>query len=88
MAADERSEILARDANNTANPVGPEKLVVDPATDGFLGKGQLVGDISAGVAVNYGNTKLAYALVYRTKEFSEQVDDGQIFGTVSINVSF
>ncbi len=47
----------------------------------------LVGDISAGVAVNYGNTKLAYALVYRTKEFSEQ-KDGQIFGTVSINVSF
>ena len=48
----------------------------------------LVGDLSAGVAMNYGNTKLAYALVYRTKEFSQQLEDGQVFGTVSINVSF
>jgi hypothetical protein len=47
----------------------------------------LVGDVSVGTAINYGNTKLAYALVYRTKEFTAQ-EEGQIFGTVSINVSF
>jgi len=39
------------------------------------------------VAVNYKNTKLAYALVYRTKEFKGQ-EDGQLFGTVSLNWTF
>jgi len=46
-----------------------------------------VADLSAGVAVNYKNTKLAYALVYRTKEFKGQ-EDGQLFGTVSLNWTF
>ncbi|MCW1925831.1 lipid A deacylase LpxR family protein [Luteolibacter arcticus] len=46
-----------------------------------------VADLSAGVAINYHNTKLAYALVYRTKEFDGQ-DEGQVFGTMSLNWTF
>ena len=46
-----------------------------------------VADLSAGVAVNIKNTKIAYALVYRTEEFHGQ-DDGQVFGTVSLNWTF
>ena len=46
-----------------------------------------VADLSGGVAVNYKNTKLAYALVYRTEEFKGQ-DGGQVFGTVSLNWTF
>ena len=47
----------------------------------------LVADLCAGVAMNYKNTKIAYALVYRTKEFKGQ-DEGQTFGTVSLNWTF
>jgi len=46
-----------------------------------------VADLSAGVAMNFKNTKIAYALVYRTKEFKDQVE-GQVFGTVSLNWTF
>lgn len=46
-----------------------------------------VADISAGVAVNYKNTKLAYAFVYRTEEFYGQ-KEAQVFGTVSMNIAF
>ena len=46
-----------------------------------------VADLSAGVAVNIKNTKLAYAFVYRTKEFKDQ-DEAQVFGTVSLNWTF
>jgi hypothetical protein len=46
-----------------------------------------VADLSAGAALNYKNTKLAYALVYRTEEFKGQ-DGGQVFGTVSLNWTF
>ncbi len=52
-----------------------------------VGHKPFVADLSAGVAVNYKNTKLAYALVYRTREFDEQEDE-QVFGTVSLNWSF
>lgn len=52
-----------------------------------VGHNAFVADLSAGLAVNYKNTKLAYALVYRTKEFSAQ-RNAQIFGTVSINITF
>ena len=51
------------------------------------GHNLFVADLSAGVAVNYKNTKLAYALVYRTKEFEEQ-DEAQVFGTLSLNWTF
>lgn len=47
----------------------------------------LVADLSAGVAMNIKNTKIAYALVYRTEEFEGQ-DEGQVFGTVSLNWTF
>jgi lipid A 3-O-deacylase len=46
-----------------------------------------VADLSAGAAVNFKNTKLAYAMVYRTKEFEGQ-DAAQVFGTVSLNWTF
>ncbi len=45
-----------------------------------------VADLSVGAAVNYGNTKFAYALIYRTEEFYGQ-KGGQVFGTVSFNVA-
>ena len=47
----------------------------------------LVADLSLGAAVNYKNTKVAYALVYRTEEFVGQ-KQGQLFGTVSVNLTF
>lgn len=46
-----------------------------------------IADLSAGVSMNIKNTKLSYALVYRTKEFKGQ-DEGQLFGTVSTNWTF
>ena len=52
-----------------------------------VSKNPFVADLSAGAAINYKNTKLSYALVYRTKEFDEQ-DDAQVFGTVSLNWTF
>ncbi len=39
------------------------------------------------MAFNFKNTKLAYAFVYRTKEFSAQ-QQAQVFGTVSLNWTF
>jgi hypothetical protein len=50
-------------------------------------KKPFVADLSVGVALNIRNTKLAYAFVYRTKEFSGQ-EHNQIFGTVSLNWTF
>jgi len=47
----------------------------------------LVADLSVGAAVNFKNTKFAYAFVYRTPEFEGQ-EDGQVFGTVSVNLTF
>jgi hypothetical protein len=52
-----------------------------------VGHNVFVADLSVGVAINIKNTKLAYALVYRTKEFRGQEAD-QIFGTVSLNWTF
>ena len=46
-----------------------------------------VADLSVGAAVNYKNTKLAYAVVYRTKEFDEQ-DKAETFGTLSLNWTY
>jgi len=47
----------------------------------------LVADLSGGVAVNYKNTEIAFALVYRTREFRGE-DAGQFFGTLSLNVTY
>ena len=52
-----------------------------------VGHRLFVADISAGIAFNYKNTKLAYAFVYRTKEFDNQLEP-QVFGTVSLNWTF
>jgi lipid A 3-O-deacylase len=52
-----------------------------------VGHRLFVADISAGFAFNYKNTKLAYAFVYRTKEFDNQIEP-QVFGAVSLNWTF
>lgn len=46
-----------------------------------------VADLSAGFALNWKNTKLSYAYIYRTKEFRGQ-DDEQIFGSVTLSFNF
>lgn len=52
-----------------------------------VGHNPFVADLSLGLAVNIKNTKLAYAFVYRTKEYSSQ-EEAQVFGTVSLNWTF
>jgi lipid A 3-O-deacylase len=52
-----------------------------------VGHNPFVADLTAGFTLNYKNTKLAYAVVYRTKEFRAQ-QQGQFFGTVSLNWTF
>ncbi len=52
-----------------------------------VGHNPFVADLSLGVAMNIKNTKIAYAFVYRSKEFDSQ-KEAQIFGTVSINWTF
>ena len=47
----------------------------------------LVADLSVGASLNYKNTKLTYAFVYRTEEFVGQ-KAGEVFGALSMNVSF
>jgi lipid A 3-O-deacylase len=46
-----------------------------------------VADLSAGVVLNYRNTGITFAAVYRTKEFDGQ-EEAQIFGTISLNVTY
>lgn len=52
-----------------------------------VGHKLFVADVSVGVAMNIKNTKIAYAFVYRTEEYDAQ-QEGQVFGTLSINWSF
>jgi hypothetical protein len=47
----------------------------------------LVADLSVGASVNYKNTKLTYAVVYRTEEFVGQ-DGGELFGSITANFAF
>jgi hypothetical protein len=47
----------------------------------------LVADISAGASVNYKNTKLTYALDYRTEEFVGQ-KAGELFGSITASFEF
>ncbi|HEY5893428.1 MAG TPA: lipid A deacylase LpxR family protein [Chthoniobacterales bacterium] len=47
----------------------------------------LVGDLSVGAAINFRNTKLAYAFVYRTQEFSGQAS-GQLFGSLTLSIAY
>ncbi len=50
-------------------------------------KKPFVADASAGVALVYKSVKLAYAHVYRTREYDRQ-DEGQIFGSVSLTITY
>ncbi len=52
-----------------------------------VGHKPFVADLSVGLAFNYKNTKIAYAFVYRTREFDSQ-REGQVFGSVSLNWTF
>lgn len=47
----------------------------------------LVADLSVGASVNYKNTKLTYALVYRTEEFVGQ-KAGELFGSITASIEF
>ncbi len=46
-----------------------------------------VGDLSVGLAMNWKNTKLTYAMVYRTKEFDGQ-QHPQVFGSIMLSINF
>lgn len=50
-------------------------------------KKYFIGELQAGVAVTYGNTRLAYTHVLRTKEFRQQ-DDAEAFGAVTLSFRF
>ncbi|MFW0778128.1 MAG: lipid A deacylase LpxR family protein [Rickettsiales bacterium] len=50
-------------------------------------KKHLVMDANAGVAFTFGQTRLSYTLVYRTKEFDGQ-DDEDLFGAISVGYNF
>ena len=46
-----------------------------------------VADLSVGASLNYKNTKLTYAVVYRTEEFVGQ-KAGELFGSITANIAF
>lgn len=46
-----------------------------------------VADLSVGTSLNYKNSKITYAVVYRTEEYTEQ-NGPQIFGSVTLNFAF
>ncbi len=52
-----------------------------------IDKKNVVADANAGLALTLGNTRIAYTLVYRTKEFEGQ-DDPSIFGSISLTQRF
>ena len=52
-----------------------------------VGHNVFVADLSTGFVLNWHNTKMSYAVVYRTREFNAQIAP-QLFGTVSLNVTF
>ena len=52
-----------------------------------MGHKILVADLSVGLAVNYRNTELAFAIVDRTREFDGQKEN-QVFGTISLNITY
>jgi hypothetical protein len=50
-------------------------------------KNPLVGDANAGLALTYGQFRISYTAVYRTREFEDQ-DDPEIFGAISAGYRF
>lgn len=55
--------------------------------DPHVDKNILVGEVQAGLAVQFRRVQIAYTLVTRTKEFKTQ-DEAQQFGAVSLSVKF
>ncbi len=51
-------------------------------------KKPLVADANVGFSVYYGPIKVTYTTVYRTREFEEQKDGGQMFGSLSMTYTF
>lgn len=47
----------------------------------------VVADLSVGTSINYKNSKLTYAVVYRTEEYTRQ-NGPQVFGSVTLNFAF
>ena len=50
-------------------------------------KNIFVADLSLGFAMNWRNSKLSYAFIYRTREFKGQ-PEGQLFGSVTLSIFF
>ncbi|TLD68331.1 lipid A deacylase LpxR family protein [Phragmitibacter flavus] len=50
-------------------------------------KEHFVADAVFGASLNWRNTKLTYAYIYRTKEFKQQEDE-QVFGSMTLTVNF
>lgn len=50
-------------------------------------KKPIVFDANAGIAFTYGNVRLSYTAVYRTKEFKQQ-DDSSLFGAISLGYRY
>lgn len=46
-----------------------------------------VADLAAGLAMNWRNTKISYAFIYRTREYRGQ-QDPQMFGSVTLSFNF
>ena len=46
-----------------------------------------VADATAGLALTYSKVRLSYAVVYRTREFTDQTDPS-IFGTVTLGIRY
>ncbi|WP_395736896.1 lipid A deacylase LpxR family protein [Prosthecobacter sp.] len=50
-------------------------------------KNVFVADLSLGMAMNWRNSKLSYAFIYRTREYKGQ-PEGQLFGSVMLSIFF
>lgn len=50
-------------------------------------KNPFVADLSLGFAMNWRNSKLSYAYIYRTREFQGQ-PEGQLFGAITLSIFF
>jgi hypothetical protein len=46
-----------------------------------------VGDVQAGVVVQWNRFRITYTQIFRTKEFEGQ-DDGDLYGSVSLSYRF
>jgi len=50
-------------------------------------KEPFVGDLQAGLVVQWDRFRITYTQIFRTKEFEGQ-DDGDIFGSLSLSYQF